>query len=431
VLEVANTCAPPPVRDPKGLPHADGFDRAFDRRLATLARTGPRADTILDGIAKSDMGSLSPAVRQAVRAQMQQLQTLAAAGGALPYPGLLALVALFGRRNPKPTDAEVLALLESLFRDGVDDGSSFRPLAETLATKDRTPPCRPVDLTALADALADAIDPTGPDPPVVNQVLATITGLDGEPLTPPQAAPDIELSFWRLLRDEQPDWLLPGGGRLEPDSVVAVETNAAFVDAFLVGANTQALAELRWRNVPVRTAWTPLRSFWDRIDGNARVRDIVQVEDWPAASPLGATSHQTTSASSTDLVLVFRSALFHRYPSTLVYLFPPRLVGGDPDWNTDPDFAAGTPRTPIFQGTLGGELTFFAFDIAPADARELWVVLEEVPSGFRFRNVEHPDWSAAERTRFQNPSDSADFADVAFADPTRVLIRGDSLVPEV
>ena len=32
----------------------------------------------------------------------------------------------------------------------------------------------------------------------------------------------------------------------------------------MLGLNTEALAELRWRNIGVATGTTPLRRFWDR-----------------------------------------------------------------------------------------------------------------------------------------------------------------------
>jgi hypothetical protein len=431
LLEAANTCPPAPVRAPDGLPHADLLDPSFDKRLPVLHERGPKPEGVLQQLGKMDMSVLSEPVQKLVRGWLDQLLNDALEGRPIPYGGLLALLALLGRREPKPTDDEVRELIERLAREGLDDGSSLKELAGSLVTEERPPACAPVNLGTLAGGVGDAIDPTGPAPFAATQALGTIGGLDAQALTPPQAAPDIDLSFWRLLRDERPDLLLPGADQLEPDGVVAVETNPTFVDAFLVGVNTQALAELRWRNLSMLSRWTPLRSFWDRIEGELRARDIIPIADWTDASELGAAGHQTASASSTDLVLVFRSPVFHRYPDTLVYLFPPVTDGGEPDWDSDPDFSAGGASLPIFQGRLGGELTFFAFDVSPATARGLWVVLEEVQSGYRFRNAEHPNWSAAERARFQNPADSADLADVAFADPTRVLIRGDSLVPEV
>ena len=48
--------------------------------------------------------------------------------------------------------------------------------------------------------------------------------------------------------------------------MIALESNAIFIDAYLAGLNTQLLGELRWRNIPVATGCTPIRRFWDRTD---------------------------------------------------------------------------------------------------------------------------------------------------------------------
>jgi hypothetical protein len=291
---------------------------------------------------------------------------------------------------------------------------------------------RPGRLDRLAGALTDAIDPTAPNPYVVTRVLDTLEGIDS--LAPPQACPDLDLSLWRFLRDEAGDFLLPGVEQLPDDAVTAVQTNPTFVDAFLTGANTQALAELRWRNIPIASGCTPLRSFWDRLNPllATRERDIRPIAEWPSTSDLGAPAHQTPSGSPSDLVLVCKSALFQRYPQTLVY-FVPAVTGanGDPDWETDPDFATATPTFPQFQGSIGDEITFFSFDLSPADARGRWVVFEEPPPGYRFRNTPAASWPASRVAAFQTATTGAAFADAAFSDPTRVLIRGTAIVLEV
>ncbi len=47
-------------------------------------------------------------------------------------------------------------------------------------------------------------------------------------------------------------------------------TNPTFVESLLVGANHQTTAELRWRNVPLTTRWSPLRKFWQRAGSRVR-----------------------------------------------------------------------------------------------------------------------------------------------------------------
>jgi hypothetical protein len=238
------------------------------------------------------------------------------------------------------------------------------------------------------------------------------------------------LPAWKFLRDHAPDWLLPGANALAEDSVVAVQTNPTFVDAFLLGLNTQTLGELRFRNIPIVSGCTPLRQFWARTNPATESYDddIIGIRNWAANTPLGSVQHQTPAAANADLVLVFRSPIFRRYPHTLVYLTPAPLgAGGQPDWAAEPDFANRLP--PSFQGSITPDLTFFGFDLDPALGKTRWVVLEEPPHGVRFFNAPPPGFPLARVTAFNNATDGGTFAGAAFADPFRVLIRGQALIP--
>jgi hypothetical protein len=195
-----------------------------------------------------------------------------------------------------------------------------------------------------------------------------------------------------------------------------------FVDAFLLGLNAQVLNELRWRNMHIATGCTPMHTFWGQVDAatNSRRPDIRGVEVWSATSGLGDPGHRPSTTPSNDLVLVFKSDLFRRYPKTLVYVAPTPTANGEPDWEADPPFAGDERLFPTFQGSLGEDITFFRFDLRPKDARAHWIVLEEPPSGFAFRNDVNVD---------ANINNGADFAHVTFSNPIRVLIRGESLIP--
>ena len=109
-------------------------------------------------------------------------------------------------------------------------------------------------------------------------------------------------------------------------------------------------------------------------------------------------------------------------------LAPAPLVGGNPDWDGDPDFASRLP--PSFQCAITPEIVFFGFDLDPAHGRRHWVVLEEPPHGFQFFcRADTLNWEPARVSAFVNANNGAEFASAAFADPYRVLIRGSSLVP--
>jgi len=84
------------------------------------------------------------------------------------------------------------------------------------------------------------------------------------------------------------------------DSVIALESNAIFVDSYLAGLNSQLLGELRWRNIPVATGCTPIRRFWDRTDTGSgeRADDIVGIGSWAAASHTSDHARGTTRYAS-------------------------------------------------------------------------------------------------------------------------------------
>jgi len=305
--------------------------------------------------------------------------------------------------------------LENLIRAGPNE-EPWRGLGQVLSLVLALPelPCQPVDLRRLEPPLTEAIDPTVAEPLVQRRVLDGITGLDDQPLAPVEVCVGIDLPVWTFLRDRAPDWLLPGVGELEEDTVVALKSNPTFVDAFLLGLNTQVLSELRWRNIPVTTGCTPMRMFWGQVDltTNSHKPDIRGVETWPATSHLGdRETHQQPPPTGDDLVLVFRSELFRRYPKTLPYLTP------------DPRFEGGPRLLPTFQGGIGEDIVFFRFGLK-ADERALdwWVVLEEPPSGWSFRNDVLVDAAI---------NNGADFAKLTFKGPIRLLRRVKSLIEEI
>lgn len=439
VIEAANRCPPPPARAPKGLPHTDGVAddtgvEPLDRAIETgVDGGGARFERLRHLVERFDRGPYSDRTAARFDSAMARVLARAEQGGDLQILALLAI--LDPPAGRQPDEEELIRLLDRL--DSEPDTGSLLELGRLVITAPPDRPCDPVDLVALAQGVADAIDPTVDRPFVVDRVLGGITGLDDQPLTPPELCPDLDIPAWQLLRDHAPDWLLPGAQQLAEDSVVAVETNPVFVDAFLLGLNTQTLGELRFRNIPIRTGCTPLRQFWSRTDpaSETYLDDIVGVRAWPAGSTLGSPAHQTPAAASADLVVVFKSPLFRRYPTTLVYLTPAPLAGGQPDWDADPDF--DQRLLPSFQGSITPDLTFFGFDLEPVRGALHWVVLEEPPQGFQFFNSARrpdgtamPGFDAARIARFDGALDGAAFADAAFADPYRVMIRGEALIPE-
>jgi hypothetical protein len=271
-------------------------------------------------------------------------------------------------------------------------------------------PCRPVDIGRLSAAVAAAVDPTVDMPPAARRVLATLPGITS--LAPVELEPELDLPLWSFLSQKSPDWLLPGAGDLELHGVVGVSTNPPFVHALLAGANHQSAAELRWRNVPMKSRWSPLRRFWQRADGSL---DIAPIKGWPEASPLGSAPLRAPGVTGVEAVVVFRTPLFSRYPATVVY-----LLKAKPGWPTPGDDDVSVPGSrvdPTFTGTIGDDITFFGFPVPPEALSDHWVVLEEPPADYRFYAASQvgPDPGL--------PADTgANFAHQRFALPVRVFI---------
>jgi hypothetical protein len=272
-------------------------------------------------------------------------------------------------------------------------------------------PCSPVDLDKLAAIVSAAVDPTVARPPAVRRVLSTLPGITH--IGPVEIEPELDLPLWSFLATQSPDWMLPGAGDLVDGDVVGLATNPVFVESLLVGANYQAIGELRWRNMPLTSRWSPLRKFWQRGAGEF---DIVPIRTWPEPTALGG-APTVPAGRAAEAVVAFRTSLFRRYPATVVYLYP-----ADPAWAPPPASAGLDPSKhvpPTFSGTIGPDITFFGFKLPPEALKTHWVVLEEPPAGYRFYHkaasppVPHP---------LATDGASSNFALQRFAVPVRVLI---------
>lgn len=424
VLRLAAAVPPRRVRSEGDALHTDTFARATNRVALddTLARRAPDVSrlsaTTTRLAAGVDRRGLDRDTVTFLDAKLGSLATRVSANQPVPILPLLSLV----DAEARPSRERLRVLAAAL--DAEPDSDDLAALGALVARRPGQPIDTALDLDRVSTEVASAFDPTIPRPTMVDRVLGgvidTVGVVEVDPTAPVELTPDLDVAAWQFLRDDAPDWLLPGGGTLPDDTVVALTTNPAFVDAFLLGLNAQVVAELRFRNYPLIPGWTPVRTFWDR--GNSGTAggddDIVDIATWPAASGFGDASHQTPSASSADLVLLFNTPLFREYPGTLVYLVPAVRDGaGRLDWTKGPTLDAR--QFPAFQGRISPDRNFFGFDLDPALGAERWVVLEETVNGRRFFNA---------ATVPSNAANGADLARATISPPRRVLIRGDILL---
>lgn len=386
VLDAANTCREDPP-DPAAIRPEDPD---FDQVIAAIR----------DAVALAAGDDQASADR-----------VLERLGGEIPNPAQLAaaLRALVPGRDGRPDPEAVAEFLDRGEFPDLDPGP-LHAIPDLLAEIAPTEPCEPLNLDGLCGVVVDAIDPTVERPPVVDRVLSTLPGITH--IGPVELEPELDLPLWSFLSSRSPDWMLPGAGDLEEHAVVGLSTNPAFVQALLAGANHQTIAELRWRNIPLVSRWSPLRKFWQRAGGQL---DIAPIRTWPVTAPLG---HSALAAAGGDeeAVVALRTPLFRRYPATVVYLYPAAV-----DWSP-PHFGApllALLRTdPTFTGTIGDDITFFGFPLPPSALSNHWLVLEEPPAGYRFY---HED--AVPRPWPGKPDgDSAGYAYNRFAQPVRVLV---------
>jgi hypothetical protein len=423
-LRLASAAPPRRVRSAPDAIHTDAFAREASRPALDDALVKPAPDprrlrpAAARLAAALDRRNLDRDTVSLLDTRLRTVVDRLGAGRSVPILPLLGLVDSGGR----PSRERLRVLAAGLSAE--PDSDDLAALGAMVARPPGQPIATALDLDRASTQIAAAFDPTVARPSIVERVLGgvidAVGAIDVNPTAPVELTPDLDLPAWRFLRDNAPEWLLPGAGTLPEDTVVALTTNPAFVDAFLLGLNAQVVAELRFRNYPLIPGWTPVRTFWDRA--NAATGDvdddIVDIGTWPASSTFGAASHQTPSASSADLVVLFNTPLFREYPGTLVYLVPAlRNAGGTLDWANRPSF--DDRQFPAFQGRISPDQTFFGFDLDPALGAERWVVLEETVNGRRFFNA---------ATRPSAAKNGADLARDTVSAPRRVLIRGDILL---
>jgi hypothetical protein len=176
-----------------------------------------------------------------------------------------------------------------------------------------------------------------------------------------------EALVWSLV-ELSPELLLPGVDLFPNNAVRVVETNPAFVAAFLAGANHEMARELLWREYPADIGATTFRRFWDRpLPSDPDIEPMVKWTTEQELADIGAHGGDT-------IVVLIRGDLVRHYPTVRVLLVDP---------------ATNIASLPTFGGLILPDVRFMAFDVVDADVVTTsgsgWrVVLEEQPTEPRF-----------------------------------------------
>ncbi|MFD1687026.1 hypothetical protein [Halobellus litoreus] len=277
-----------------------------------------------------------------------------------------------------------------------------------------TEPDPPLDIGAVSGGITAAIDPRSTIP---RRISGRLGGVDltsrADALEQIIESPEFTQPMYEPLRDLSEEYLLPSVGEIPMDSVGVLETNPAFVEAYMVGLSHEMGRELRWHEYPTDLRWTYFRRFWDRRGTVPEptadeLDDINPVHTWRDDVALGDQPSEDGTAVEPSIVLLIRGELLERFPNTTIYAAEaipegegpyaegepiPRIPDLPDPSATDPSDQTGSTKYPVFRGTLEPDITFLGFDLTPdeafgttteADDLGWFFVLEEPPGDPRF-----------------------------------------------
>ncbi len=321
------------------------------------------------------------------------------------------------------------------FKQGLRD--SFE-LVQASVVAGRPPVRTPLDLEAVARTGLEALQPSRTIPARVRAGLflpPRIVQEVGEAFVEPMAYPVIDQPMYEPLKNLSSELFLPNINLIEHNTITLLETNQAFIEAYMVGLNHEFARELLWREYPTDQRGSTFRQFWDPRGffdaGNVgdealkeSLRDIPPLHTWPQASGLGDHDHRDQPGQNEDeLVLVIRGELLKRYPNAVIYAhracWQKTGDGSAADALKTPCERAGTidnakerllapltpeeedrpPRTkvltPLYEAKVDPDIYFFGFDLTaakakggsgrnPTDDPGWFFVLKERPGELRF-----------------------------------------------
>jgi hypothetical protein len=212
----------------------------------------------------------------------------------------------------------------------------------------------------------------------VGPAAASAAVTEGTGIDTIMVAPTFPQPMYEALRDLSQALMLPGLDAIAPDSVLGLETNRRFVEAYLVGLNVEMGRELLWRGFPTDQRGTYFTNFW----GGGP--DITALHLW-GERPLGDVP---SLPPREKFVMLLRSSLLRRYPNAVIYLTPAVVTHGV----RAPSVATQDEKLPIFAGSMQPDITFMGFDVTADDVASsssghgsgYYLVIQQHPTEPRF-----------------------------------------------
>ena len=307
-------------------------------------------------------------------------------------------------------------------------------------------PLPSLDLPTLQSTIVKRIDPVTTIPARIQGLLTLAPNLTWQPLDPLEpimAAPAFPQPMYAPLRDLSQSYLLPGVDQIPPNTMGLLQSNHSFIEAYMVGLNSEMGSELLWFGYPTDQRGSYFRQFWDVSayvpqPGDPTdptqlaelLKDIPPINTWPLSTALGQHPNRSDIVKN-NLVLLVRGELFKRYPNAIVY-------AGKAKRNPDRTLVLddSDERYPIFRGTLSPDMTFLGFNLSAADARGgtptspdgFFFVFQEQPSEPRFGLEPTPDispvphWADLAWTNFALPKNTNATRTLTLAQPPALIV---------
>ena len=237
--------------------------------------------------------------------------------------------------------------------------AAHQPLMATSLLRPPAPPELPVE--DLAETVLTKLNPATTVPNLVRPMIEVLDANETAPaeadeLAPLQTSPKFPQPMYEGVRDLSQQFVLPGIESVVEDSILLLEPNPRFIEAYMAGLNHEMDRELLWRGYPAHRLNTPFRYFWDTRGrtGGPGEGDIKPLEEWRPDSRLGGNS---VGFAKPLPILLIRSELFRRYPTAIVYAVPAVVQG-------DEEPTLGNDETyPFFQGSFKPDIRFFGFSV--------------------------------------------------------------------
>ncbi|MFF0174176.1 DUF3892 domain-containing protein [Micromonospora profundi] len=249
-----------------------------------------------------------------------------------------------------------------------------------------------VDTATLAARMTTALEPVGG---ITDQTAGRmkLAGVDSvQELRELVVVPRFTRPMYEALRDLSQELLFPGVSAIPPETVTLLRVNASFVEAFMVGLNSELGREMLWRRYPTDLGATFFSQFWDVRSAQPSVgplSDIPPIQGWKPGNGLG---ENATAVGAGDLLVVLvRGELLRRYPGTAIYV--QRAFFAE-DGSRQ---LADETREPQFAGRLDPDIQFFGLPLGVSEARGSdtdagwFIVLRQPPTDARFGLDAPPD----------------------------------------